>query len=242
MSKIEDFQVVRTVKCTTMLYDCHDTGLPEPDTSFREREVFEDNECYGCDEDYYYNGDELQFTNGKVKAETRGYSGILIHKQEGIMPILRHEGEEVHYIDDIPCIVRSIHDDWLAVDVISTEDFTTKRAFVAKVNGVVAHGDTLRDAIQAAHDKFMASLNREERCKMFKEQFPELNKLYKAMDFFNWHGTVTGSCSFGRTEFANRKKINIETDVLTVNEFFALTDKEYGSDTIALLKTYYEQH
>ena len=76
MSAIEDFQVVRTVQCTIMFYDCHNTGLPEPDKSFREREVFEHNECYGCDESYYYQGDTLQYSNGKIKCVTRGYESI----------------------------------------------------------------------------------------------------------------------------------------------------------------------
>lgn len=158
------------------------------------------------------------------------------------MPILKHEGKDVYYIDGIPCTVNSVHEDWMSVNIIRTDDFTSYKAFVAKVHGVVAHGETLKEAFQDAHDKYMAELEPEERCAMFVKEFSDMNKKYPAQSFFNWHGTVTGSCRIGRRNFADRHGINLDTATLTIKEFINLTINEYGGDTIKLLSKTYENN
>ena len=156
------------------------------------------------------------------------------------MPILKHEGKDVYYIDGIPCTVNSVHDDWMSVNIIRTNDFTSEKAFVAKVHGVVAHGETLKEAFQDAHDKYMAEMEPEERCVMFVKEFQDMDKKYSSQSFFDWHGTITGSCRMGRSNFADRHGINLEMDTLTVKEFIDLTINEYGGDTIKMLREKYE--
>lgn len=158
------------------------------------------------------------------------------------MPILKYEGKDVHYIDDIPCTVNSVHEDWMSVNVIRTNDYTSYKAFVAKVHGVVSHGETIKEAFQEAHDKYMAELEPEERCAMFIKEFPDMDKKYPSQLFFDWHGTVTGSCKLGRRNFAEMKRINLDTATLTVKEFIDLTINEYGGDIIKLLRGKYENN
>ena len=71
----------------------------------------------------------------------------------------------------------------------------------------------------------------EERIKAFCAEFkPGVKRL--AIDFFSWHNFLTGSCEQGRREFARRHGINLESDMLTPEEFFALTRYSYGKDII----------
>lgn len=57
----------------------------------------------------------------------------------------------------------------------------------------------------------------------------------KAKELYKWHNILTGSCEFGRREFCKDHKIDIDKDLLTVNEFIALTVNEYGGDIITQL-------
>lgn len=58
------------------------------------------------------------------------------------------------------------------------------------------------------------------------------NRKYKAIEFHKWHHILTGSCKFGRDQFAKEHSIDLENDEFTVKEFVELTKNSYGGDVI----------
>lgn len=56
---------------------------------------------------------------------------------------------------------------------------------------------------------------------------------YSAVDFYDWHHKLTGSCDMGRREFAASHGFKVTDDeLLTVEEFIKLTENSYGSGVI----------
>ena len=153
----------------------------------------------------------------------------------GYGDILKFEGNEVHYIDDIPCIIMQVHGDIAVVAVIGS-DLTLSSAYVAKVGNSFAHGETPREAMQAAMDKDMEERPLEERIDAFVEAHPDLDTPYG--DLFQWHHTLTGSCEFGRKEWCKAHGYQL-TDSITVRTFIQGTRNDYGGDAIRELAERY---
>jgi len=63
-------------------------------------------------------------------------------------------GDKVYIIDDIPTIIKHIHDN-VAKGYILNDDFTLTKTFVAKENGKFAHGETLHDAFASLQENCM---------------------------------------------------------------------------------------
>ena len=80
----------------------------------------------------------------------------------------------------------------------------------------------------------------EEKIKLFKEKFPDVNKKYSVKDFYQWHHNLTGSCEMGRKSFAKNHGINIDNDTMTVKEFIDLTENAYCGGIIKELKESYK--
>ena len=99
--------------------------------------------------------------------------------------IAKFRGQSVYYIDSLPCIFESVHNDWASVQVIDREDFTLKHAFIAKLDGLFAHGNTIREAFDAVTEKAMENMDDDEKKRRFLESFPEYEMPYKTVDFFN---------------------------------------------------------
>ena len=117
-------------------------------------------------------------------------------------------------------------------------DFTTKPCFVVKSGSLFAHGDTLRDAMTALNDKLFEDMPEEERIEEFVKHH-EKSKTYPTMDFFDWHHKLTGSCEAGRKAFAQNHGVDLNGK-MTVLEFIALTENDYGGTTIKKLREYYK--
>ena len=66
-------------------------------------------------------------------------------------------GDKVYIIDDIPTIIKHIHDN-VAKGYILNDDFTLTKTFVAKENGKFAHGETLHDAFASLQEKLYDDL------------------------------------------------------------------------------------
>lgn len=148
------------------------------------------------------------------------------------------KGRTVYYVDSIPCIFESVHDTWASVIVIDRIDFTTKQAFIAKQDGFFAHGETIRDAFNAVMEKVTESMDDDEKKRLFLEAFPEYETPYKTADFFSWHHVVTGSCEFGRKQFAKEHGIDLEGE-MTVKQFIEMTRSSYGGEKVAELVNLY---
>lgn len=139
----------------------------------------------------------------------------------------------VAYIDGIPCIVRSAHSKWAKVSVIRTDDFTLKDAFVGRYETAIAHGDTIRKAIDAAREKYFSMLDFNRQKKRLLAEFAE-NKRLSVKELYQWHGILTGSCEYGRSLFQEEHELS-DDDELTLSEFVQLTKSSYGGDVIARL-------
>ena len=74
--------------------------------------------------------------------------------------IKRLMGNDVYCVDNIPCIFKSIKNNYAKVDIIDKKTFQIDdKAYLAKYHNCLAHGDTLKSALSAAKDKFYSHNN-----------------------------------------------------------------------------------
>lgn len=140
-------------------------------------------------------------------------------------------GDPVNMIDDVPTIIDHVHGN-AAKGRILMSDFTTKDCYVVKnEDGIFAHGDTLREAMDALLEKQFDDMPEEKRIEAFLEAHSE-EKKYPAQDLFDWHHRLTGSCMTGRKVFCLNHQIDLEHDSFTVDEFISLTKDDYGGSVI----------
>ena len=143
-------------------------------------------------------------------------------------------GQPIYIIDELPIILTAIHNH-IAKGYIIKEDLTLHSCYIAKVGVYFAHGFSVKQALSDAQNKYLQHKPIEERLADFNAAFPDRDKKIPAKELYKWHNILTGSCEFGRQEFCKDHKIDIDKDLLTVNEFIALTVNEYGGDIITQL-------
>ena len=147
-------------------------------------------------------------------------------------------GYKVYIIDDVPTVIYSIRGN-LAKGAILKKDITLKPCYIAREGDSFAHGVTAREAMRDAHAKYMLNMLEEERIDEFIKAHPQYLELYPAIDLFEWHNTLTGSCRLGRAQFCRENNIDIEKDSFTIEEFIKLTANSYGGEIIKKLKDSY---
>ncbi len=150
----------------------------------------------------------------------------------------RFAGQPVHYIDSLPCVIKSIKGDVAMVDVIDANSFLSTSMFVAKHGGLFAHGKTVKEAIEAVREKWAESRSIEERIEEFKGVFKK-DKSYDAHLFYKWHTILTGSCQAGKDHWIEQHGIDLSKP-MTVQEFLTLTKNAYGGETIRQLIDHYK--
>lgn len=141
--------------------------------------------------------------------------------------------QPVHYIDDVPTIITSIHGN-IAKGGIVKQDFTLRPCYIARVGDCFAHGDTLRDAVRDAAEKALQAEPVEERVARFRAAYPDYNKPVPCRELFDWHHILTGSCEAGRRQFCRNHGIDLDASY-TVRYFIDITRDAYGGDVIKLL-------
>ena len=149
-----------------------------------------------------------------------------------------HLGSPVHYIDALPCVIRSIKRDVAMVDVIDVNSFETSQMFVAKHGGLFAHGKTIEDAMEAAQAKWAETRSIEDRMEEFKGHFKK-GVEYDANLFYKWHSILTGSCQSGKDFWVKQQGFDL-TNPMTVAQFFNLTKDVYGGNIIRQLMDRYK--
>ena len=166
--------------------------------------------------------------SGYVDGSGSGYgSGYGYGYGDGLKSL---NGQPVDMIDDVPTILTRIIGD-AAKGFIVRADLSLAPTFVCKQGNTFAHGETLHKAREALLEKLFDDMPTEERIAAFCAEFkPGVKR--QATDFFSWHHRLTGSCEQGRREFARQHDVDIDNDVLTPEEFFALTRDSYGSSII----------
>ncbi len=137
---------------------------------------------------------------------------------------------KVYVVDDVQTLIYSVRGNVAKAAIIGS-DLTLKPCYVAKVGTFFAHGNNIREAVNAATDKAMQNMSIEERVAMFKKEFPDNAAKYPATKFFQWHNTLTGSCSMGRKQFMRDRGLSMDGS-FTVAEFVELTKDSYGGDII----------
>ena len=144
-------------------------------------------------------------------------------------------GERVFTIDDTPTIIRSAYGN-LAKGFVIRGDFKLIPCYIAKHDNMFAHGETIQDAVDSVSKKVLEHMDSNEAIDKFFEHFTDLSKKYPAIDFFEWHYYLTGSCEMGRKAFVKNGGYDIEHDRFTVQEFIDITRNAYGKDVILRLE------
>lgn len=174
----------------------------------------------------YNDGDGFGFVAGYGKNYSDG-SGDSYCSGDGIKTF---NNQSVDMVDGVPTILTSIIGN-VAKGFIVGPDFSLASTFVCKQGNTFAHGETLHKAREALLEKLFDDMPTEERIAAFCAEFkPGVKR--PAMDFFSWHHRLTGSCEQGRREFARQHDVDIDSDEMTPEEFFALTRDSYGGRII----------
>ena len=143
-------------------------------------------------------------------------------------------GRTVHMIDGIATIIKCVFSNY-ARGFVLRSDLSQKPCYIAKNGNRFAHGDTLAEAVCALNDKLFDDLDEDKRIAAFWECH-ENGVKYPAMDFYEWHNKLTGSCEMGRRNFATEHGIDLDKDEFTVDEFINLCRNSYGGEVISKLK------
>lgn len=153
----------------------------------------------------------------------------------GMPDLLKYEGCQVDYIDSIPCVICAIRRNYANVLIIG-DDLQIKQAYVARVGDSFGHGESIREAYEAARLKELEDMPVEERIAAFVKEHPDPDKAYG--DLFAWHHTLTGSCEFGRKEWCRSHGYQPDGSI-TVRTFIEQTMNDYGGTTIKQLAKEY---
>ena len=146
-------------------------------------------------------------------------------------------GKDLHWIDGVPTIIDRVHGN-IAQGRILRKNMTTKKCDIARNDRCFAHGDTVREAMEALISKEFDRMPEAERIAAFRREFPETDKPYPNKSLFDWHNRLTGSCLAGRRAFVQDRGLSMDGKT-TVREFIRLTEDAYGGSTVRKLKKEY---
>jgi hypothetical protein len=140
------------------------------------------------------------------------------------------DGKNVYQIDGVNTLIRSVRGN-IAQGAIVNADLTITPCYIVKQDNVFAHGETLREAMEALRDKLFEDMPEAERIDTFLRE-TDREKAYPTQYFYDWHHRLTGSCDMGRKQFARNHGVDLEHGVMTLTEFLELTKNAYGGDVI----------
>ena len=138
--------------------------------------------------------------------------------------------ETVYRIDGVNTLIRSVHGN-TAHGAILNGDLTLTPCYIVKQDNVFAHGETLREAMEALRDKLFEDMPEDGRIDTFLRE-TDREKAYPTQYFYDWHHRLTGSCDMGRKQFARNHGVDLVHGMMTITEFLELTKNAYGGDVI----------
>ena len=144
--------------------------------------------------------------------------------------IKRFNGERVYRIDGVNTLIRFVRGN-TAHGAIVNNDLTLTPCYIVKQGNLFAHGETLREAMEALREKLFEDMPEDERIDAFLRE-TDREKTYPTQYFYGWHHRLTGSCDMGRKQFARDHGVDLERGVMTLTEFLELTKDAYGGDVI----------
>ena len=122
---------------------------------------------------------------------------------------------------------------------IVKSDLTLSHCYIARCGDFFAHGKTLFEAVRDAERKALENEPIDSRIDRFVATYPDIDNIVNNVDLYKWHNVLTGSCEFGRRQFAKDHSIDIENGTMTIREFVELTKSAFGGDVISQLKSKY---
>ena len=153
--------------------------------------------------------------------------------------IKSYDGHEVYIIDDIQTIIYSVHGN-IARGATMNSDLTLADCYIAKCEDYFAHGETAKQAMADAQSKAYQNKPIEERIGYVIENYPDVDVPIEHSALFSLHNFLTGSCLFGRKEFAKAHSLDPEHGAMTMREFIHLTKDAFGGDNIRQLADAYK--
>lgn len=148
--------------------------------------------------------------------------------------IKRFKNQDVLYVDGLPCLIDSVHGDFTRVRILTKKDFTETEGYLARYGSSMAHGKTIREALDDAMEKHLSGIGYEEKKRQLLDLFRTRGKI-PVKELYMWHGILTGSCRLGRSHFQEEHGLS-DDDLLTLDEFVELTRDSFGGDRIRGLK------
>ena len=139
-------------------------------------------------------------------------------------------GMPIFRIDGVPTVITNVKGN-IAKGWILKSNLTLEPCYIAKQDNLFAHGETLREAMEALEKKLFDDMPEGERIEAFLDAVKDGQK-YPARLFFDWHGRLTGSCQMGRETFVKNHGIDLDKDTMTLRRFLELTREDYGGETI----------
>ena len=153
--------------------------------------------------------------------------------------IKSYNGHEVYRIDDMQTIIYSVHGN-IARGATINSDFTLADCYIAKCGDYFAHGETAKQAMADAQSKAWQNKPIEERIDYVIGKYPNVDVPIEHSTLFSLHNFLTGSCLFGRQEFAKSHSLDPEHGAMTMREFIHLTKDAYGGGNIRQLADAYK--
>ena len=153
--------------------------------------------------------------------------------------IKSYDGHEVYKIDDMQTIIYSVHGN-IARGATINIDLTLADCYIAKCEDYFAHGETAKQAMADAQSKAYQNKPIEERIGYVIENYPDVDVPIEHSALFSLHNFLTGSCLFGRKEFAKAHSLDPEHGAMTMREFIHLTKDAFGGDNIRQLADAYK--
>lgn len=152
--------------------------------------------------------------------------------------IKSYNGHEFYVIDYLQTIIYSIHGN-IAKGATINQDLTLTDCYIAKYEDYFAHGDTAKQAMLDAQAKAYQDKPVEERIAHVVGKYPDVDVPIEHSALFSLHNFLTGSCLFGRQEFAKSHSLDPEHGSMTMREFISLTKDAFGGDNIRQLADAY---
>ena len=139
-------------------------------------------------------------------------------------------GESVYRVDGVNTLIHSVRGN-VAHGAILNRGLTLTPCYIVKQDNTFAHGETLREAMEALRDKLFEDMPEDERIDTFLCE-TDHEKAYPTQYFYDWHHRLTGSCDMGRKQFARDHGVDLERGTMTLAEFLELTKDAYGGEVI----------
>lgn len=181
-------------------------------------------------------GDGYGFSDGSGRGDGSG-DGCGRGDGEG-RGIEKINGMTIHDIDDVPTIIVSVKNN-VAKGYTIRHNTALVPCYVARVHGFYGHGETKEEAYAAAQHKYDENRPMEDRIEDVVKVCPSLDAVVPNKVLYEIHHTLTGSCEYGRDEFAKAHDIDVENGSMTMRDFIDLTRTAYGGEVIDKLERAY---